>query len=183
MNDNTPPPDQKKTPSIAGGLAILLLILLVGSIGALFIFYPVGAIDAAVQQPIPFSHRVHATDKKLSCVLCHSGVINADHAGIPPLETCMLCHSKIIIHHPKIADLRRHYDQREPVEWQRITYLPDFVYFSHQAHIQAGFDCGKCHGNVAQMDRVIAPTQFKMGFCVQCHRDENFSHDCFICHR
>lgn len=115
--------------------------------------------------------------------MCHPGTINSDHAGIPPLETCMLCHSKIIIHHPMIEKLRKHYYDNVPVEWTRIVYLPDFVFFSHQAHIQAGFDCGKCHGDIAHTDRLPEQTQLKMGFCVQCHRDENFSHDCFICHR
>ena len=164
-------------------LAILVLVLLVIAIASVLIFYPSGAISAAPEQPIPFSHRVHATDKKVSCFMCHSEAMNTDRAGIPPLETCMLCHSKIIIHYPQIARLRKYYDDRTPVEWNRIFYLPDFVFFSHQAHIQAGFDCGKCHGDIAHTDRLPVPEQFRMGFCVRCHHDENFSHDCFICHR
>ena len=71
------------------------------------------------EQPIPFSHRIHATEKRISCVFCHSEAINTDVAGIPPLETCMLCHSKIIIHYPHIADLRNHYYNKIPVEWER----------------------------------------------------------------
>jgi hypothetical protein len=135
------------------------------------------------QQPIPFSHRIHATEKKISCVFCHSGAIDTDVAGIPPLETCMLCHSKIIIHYPQIADLRDHYYNKIPVEWERINVLQEFVYFSHQTHIQSGVDCGKCHGDVAQMDRVVMKKPFQMGFCVQCHRDTKVSHDCWMCHR
>jgi hypothetical protein len=94
----------------------------------------------------------------------------------------MLCHSKIIIHHPRIADLRDHYFQRKPVPWVRIAYLPDFVHFDHRCHIIRGVDCGKCHGDVSQMDRVTLVNNFNMGFCVQCHRDEKVSHDCFVCH-
>ena len=135
------------------------------------------------QQPIPFSHHIHATEKKISCVFCHSGAINTDVAGIPPIETCMICHSRIIIHYPQIADLRNHYYNRIPVEWQRINVLQEFVYFSHQAHIQSGVDCGKCHGDVAQMDRVVMKKPFQMGFCVQCHRDTKVSRDCWMCHR
>jgi hypothetical protein len=184
MDDKFTQPAQQPQRIAARTLAILILVLLVSAIGAVFIFYPVGAISAAPEQPIAFSHRVHVTDKKLSCIFCHSGVVNADHAEIPPLETCMLCHQKVIIHYPMIVKLRKHYDERVPVEWNRIFYLPDFVFFSHQAHIQAGFDCGKCHGDIAHMDRVmLRGGDLKMGFCVQCHRDENFSHDCFICHR
>jgi hypothetical protein len=183
MDEKLTHPDPRQHRVAARMLAILILVLLIIGIGSFFIFYPVGAVSAAPEQPIPFSHRIHVTEKKLSCFMCHSGAINTDQAGIPPLQTCILCHSKIIIHHPQIVKLRKHYDQRIPVEWIRIAYLPDFVFFSHQIHIQAGFDCGKCHGDVAHMDRLILPTQLKMGFCVQCHRDENFSHDCTRCHR
>jgi hypothetical protein len=135
------------------------------------------------QQPIPFSHRIHTTEKQISCVFCHSGAINTDVAGIPPLETCMLCHSKIIIHYPQIADLRNHYYNKVPIEWERINVLQEFAYFSHQTHIQSGVDCGKCHGDVARMDRVVMKKPFQMGFCVQCHRDAKVSHDCWMCHR
>jgi hypothetical protein len=135
------------------------------------------------EQPIPFSHRIHAGEKQISCVFCHSGAIDTDVAGIPPLETCMLCHSKIIIHYPQIADLRRHYYEKVPVEWERINVLQEFAYFSHQTHIQSGVDCGKCHGDVKQMDRIVMKKPFQMGFCVQCHRDTQVSHDCWMCHR
>ena len=135
------------------------------------------------QQPIPFSHRIHATEKKISCVFCHSGAIDTDVAGIPPLETCMLCHSKIIIYYPQIADLRNNYYNKIPIEWERINVLQEFAYFSHQTHIQSGVDCGKCHGDVAQLDRVVMKKPFQMGFCVQCHRDTKVSHDCWMCHR
>jgi predicted CXXCH cytochrome family protein len=134
-------------------------------------------------QPIPFSHRIHATEKRISCVFCHSGAIDTDVAGIPPLETCMLCHSKIIIKYPQIAGLRDNYYNKIPVEWVRINVLQEFVYFSHQTHIQSGVDCGKCHGNVAGMDRVVMKKPFIMGFCVQCHRDTKVSFDCLRCHR
>ncbi len=136
-----------------------------------------------LQQPIPFSHRLHTTEKQLSCVFCHSGAIDSDVAGIPPLETCILCHSKIIIHYPQIADLREHYDKKIPIEWQRVNVLQEFVFFSHQAHIQSGVDCGKCHGDVKQMDRIEMKKAFNMGFCIQCHKDVQVSRDCFMCHR
>ncbi len=135
------------------------------------------------EQPIPFSHRLHTTEKQLSCVFCHSGAIDSDVAGIPPLETCMLCHSKIIIHYPQIADLREHYDKKIPIEWQRVNVLQEFVFFSHQAHIQNGVDCGKCHGDVKQMDRIEMKKAFNMGFCIQCHKETEVSRDCFMCHR
>ncbi len=95
----------------------------------------------------------------------------------------MLCHERIIIHHPYIEKLRSIYYSGGTISWVRVNQVPDFVFFNHSVHFRSGFDCGKCHGNVAQMDRVIQSVQLQMGFCVQCHRDNNFSVDCYICHR
>ncbi len=135
-------------------------------------------------QPIPFSHRFHVDTKKLSCLMCHSGAVNTDRAGVPPLETCMLCHKRIIVTNPWIQSLREHYDAGVPIEWVHANNrVPEFVYFSHQRHVRSGIDCGTCHGDVAHMDRVYTPIRIQMGFCVQCHRDNNFSHDCLVCHR
>jgi hypothetical protein len=135
------------------------------------------------EQPIAFSHRLHFTDKTVNCLFCHSGALDTKHAGIPPLETCMTCHRQIITDHPQIENLRRHYEAGQPVAWERVNDLPDYVFFDHSAHLAAGKDCSQCHGDVAGMDRVYYYERFQMGFCVQCHRDNNASHDCLTCHR
>ena len=160
-------------------LTVLVLVLL----SALVLYDVLYPKNIGLQQPIPFSHRVHVNTKQISCLMCHSQVASSAQAGMPPLQTCMLCHSKIIITHPYIVKLREHYQQNKPVIWQRVNWVPEFVYFNHSMHIRKGTDCGKCHGNVAQMDRVVAQQEFQMGFCVQCHRDNNATHDCFTCHR
>lgn len=159
--------------------AVTILTLTVMAI-AYFFYYPsqVGPV-----QPIPFSHRFHVTQKKISCILCHAGAIDTARAGVPPLETCMLCHQRIAIAYPWIARLREHYFSDTPVQWARVNELPEFVYFSHERHVRRAVDCGHCHGNVAQMDRISQVHPFKMGWCVQCHRDNAVSHDCLICHR
>jgi predicted CXXCH cytochrome family protein len=134
-------------------------------------------------QPIPFSHRFHAGEKRISCLMCHADVTDTRRAGVPPLQTCMLCHERIAVTYPAIEDLRSHYFNNDPVTWEKVTILPDFVYYDHDAHIQKGFDCSKCHGDVKSMDRIVLVEDIRMGFCVQCHRDNNASHDCFTCHR
>jgi len=137
-----------------------------------------------IAQPIPFSHKFHVSTKNLSCIFCHSGALNTEHAGVPPVETCMLCHKRIIVTHPQIQRLKQYYDERDPVPWNRVNRLSEFAFFNHERHVRAGFDCGRCHGDVANMDRVTpVVTLNNMGFCVQCHRDEEYSHDCLICHR
>ena len=135
------------------------------------------------RQPIAFSHRVHATDKQISCLMCHTGVAAHEKAGLPPLETCMLCHSKVIITHPEVQKVRRHFAQNQPVLWAAVTYVPDFVFFNHAAHILRAVDCSQCHGTVNRMDRTTAPQVLDMGFCVTCHRQNQISHDCMVCHR
>jgi hypothetical protein len=145
-----------------------------------YLYYPT---VAGPQQPIPFSHRFHAGEKQISCLMCHTGAVDTPRAGLPPLETCMLCHKRIITTYPQIKELREHYEAGQPIEWVRVNHLPEFVYFNHEAHIRRGVDCSKCHGDVSAMDRVVPSPELLMGFCVQCHRDENVSHDCLVCHR
>lgn len=160
--------------SLSAGVLLMLL-----TFGYLFYF----SNRIGIEQPIPFSHRIHAGEKQIGCVFCHAQAIDTDVAGVPPMELCMLCHSKIIIYYSPIVKLRSYYDKKVPIPWNRVNVLQEFVFFSHQTHIQSGVDCGKCHGDIKQMDRVSMKEPFKMGFCVQCHRDTEVSHDCYMCHR
>jgi hypothetical protein len=138
--------------------------------------------DLGARQPIPFSHRVHAGTKQIGCLFCHPGPLNRPVADLPPVQTCMLCHSRIIIHYPEIEKLRRHYVDQEPIWWVRVTSIPDFVHFDHSMHLAAGFECSRCHGDVKSMDRIVLPQKILMGFCIDCHRQEKASRDCFVCH-
>lgn len=164
---------------IAAGIAVLTGVVLAGMAWGYYRYYP---DQIGPEQPIHFSHRVHATDKGISCLMCHTHAVDTDRSGVPPLETCMMCHSRIITTHPEIVALREHYESGKPVEWVRVGDLPDFAHFSHRMHVRRGFDCSRCHGDVASMDRVKAQQSFQMGFCVQCHRDNQQSVDCFLCH-
>jgi hypothetical protein len=134
-------------------------------------------------QPVAFSHRVHVTTKKISCVLCHDQALYTANAGVPALATCMLCHARIIVSHPQVVRLRDHYFRGEPLLWERVYNLPDFVYFQHASHIRRSVDCSRCHGNVAQMDRIELAQPLTMGFCIECHRENKATADCFTCHR
>ncbi|OPY89552.1 MAG: hypothetical protein A4E73_02986 [Syntrophaceae bacterium PtaU1.Bin231] len=157
------------------------VIALIAALVYLFNFYYSTGIGA--EQPIPFSHRVHVAEKRISCFLCHPGAIDTSRAGVPPLETCMLCHHRIAIHYPPIHKLREFFFRGEPVIWQKVYDLPDFVYFDHSVHLFRSIDCGHCHGDVPAMDRIVLNQKLEMGFCIQCHRDYKATHDCFTCHR
>jgi hypothetical protein len=163
--------------ALVSALAALVLILTL-------LFYKVYYEQrVGLPQPISFSHRVHAHDKQISCIFCHDGVVSHSKAAVPPVQTCMLCHLKIITQHPEIKKLASYHDGQKPILWNRVNNLQDFSFFSHSAHIQRAIDCGRCHGNVARMDRVVAANEFTMGFCITCHSSHGASRDCLICHR
>ncbi|MBI4481100.1 MAG: hypothetical protein HY651_13865 [Acidobacteria bacterium] len=44
------------------------------------------------EQPIRFSHRLHAGDLQIGCLYCHSGAERSRNAGIPAASVCMNCH-------------------------------------------------------------------------------------------
>jgi hypothetical protein len=79
-----------------------------------------------------------------------------------------------------------------PIAWVRVHKLPDFVYFDHRAHVNAGVVCQQCHGPVETMERVRQVSDLSMGWCVNCHRELNkagvngkrvdASIDCSTCH-
>lgn len=79
-----------------------------------------------------------------------------------------------------------------PVPWVKVYHLPDFAYFDHRAHVNAGVACQRCHGPVETMDRLRQVGDLSMGWCVHCHRGVNneglngkrvhASTDCATCH-
>ena len=57
------------------------------------------------------------------------------------------------------------------MHWNRVTDLPDYVYFNHAIHVAKGVGCAECHGDVAQMPLMRKARTLTMGFCLDCHRD------------
>ena len=126
----------------------------------------------APEQPIAFSHRLHAGQYEVPCQYCHFAAERSRHAGIPPVAVCMGCHAQVRVASAEVQKLREAVAQRRPVRWVRIHELPDFVYFSHSRHVTAGLACQRCHGPVEAMDRVRQEAPLTMGWCIDCHRAE-----------
>jgi hypothetical protein len=129
----------------------------------------------APDQPIKFSHKVHATDNKIDCKYCHTTVEYGKSAGIPAMELCMNCH--VLVREGarsgkfEIAKVVEANETETPVEWVRIHNLPDHVFFSHAQHVGVGeVDCKQCHGDVQNMDIVKQNSDLSMGWCINCHR-------------
>jgi len=142
----------------------------------------------APDQPIPFSHQIHAGINKIDCRYCHVGVEISRHATVPSLNICMNCHLTIT---PKSAEgkkyievLRNAYNNNKPIFWKKVNMLPDHVKFNHAPHILKGKQCSQCHGAVETMDKVEQHESLSMGFCVNCHRKEhkNYLTNCGTCH-
>lgn len=148
------------------------------------------------EQPIGFSHRLHAGELQISCLYCHSGAETGRNAGIPPTNVCMNCHKSVtapfanLRNDPKAIspelrklfesyglddDRKRDADKAKPIPWVRVHNLPDFACFDHRAHVGAGVACQKCHGPVETMERVRQVESLSMGWCVNCHRDANIN--------
>jgi len=142
------------------------------------------------EQPIPFSHKIHAGDNKIPCLYCHAEATLSRHATVPSLNVCMNCHGVVKTDSPFIQELTKKYKEGKPIEWVRVHDLPDHVYFSHKRHLAKNIKCEACHGDVAQMDRIFQKETLLMGFCVNCHRtnkgptgeDQKGPTDCYTCH-
>lgn len=127
-------------------------------------------------QPIKFSHEVHAKQNKIDCKYCHNISEISKSAGIPSTNVCMNCH--IIVREGansgsfEINKIIASNNTMKAIEWIRIHKLPDHVFFSHSQHVNAGkIECKTCHGEVEGMNRVVQYSDLSMGWCVNCHRE------------
>jgi hypothetical protein len=125
---------------------------------------------APVRQPVPFSHKHHAGDDGIDCRYCHVSVETSRFAGIPPLSTCMTCHSQLFTDAPPLQPLIGAYGGGRTLAWNRVHDLPDFVYFDHGIHVNKGVGCSTCHGRVDEMPLTSRVASLQMQWCLDCHR-------------
>ncbi len=142
------------------------------------------------EQPIAFSHKIHAGDNGIDCNYCHHTARDSKHAGIPSLNVCMNCHTYIkegtisgtteinkiyaAIGFDPTTDqyIPDEIKTKKPVEWVRIHNLPDLSYFNHSQHVNVGgVECQTCHGPIEEMDEVYQASKLTMGWCIECHRE------------
>ena len=121
-------------------------------------------------QPVPFSHEHHAKGLGIDCRYCHTSVEDSSFAGIPPTKTCMTCHSQIWTNAEVLRPVRQSWASGQPLKWNRVHNLPDFVYFNHSIHVAKGVACQTCHGQVDQMPLMYQANSLTMSWCLQCHR-------------
>jgi len=134
------------------------------------------------EQPIDYSHKVHAGDLEIECVYCHSGALKSRTAGIPSANVCMNCHNAVSSGKTTgTAEIQKIYDaigwdgsaytgETEPIKWVKVHNLPDHVFFSHQQHYVVGdVDCTECHGQMEELGVAKQNEPLTMGWCLDCH--------------
>jgi len=154
--------------------------------------------DYQPEQPVFYSHKVHAGTNQISCLYCHGGAYEGKHANIPAVNMCMNCHMAINEYTGKdklyredgsevngTAEIQKIYaasgwdpkakkysGNTKPIEWIKIHNLPDHVFFSHAQHTRAGkVQCQTCHGPIQEMNEVKQFADLSMGWCINCHRE------------
>lgn len=77
----------------------------------------------APEQPIAYSHRLHAGELQIGCLYCHYGAQTSRHAGIPSASICMNCHRAVTAGFDAVLEERAaaQKEQREP---RRIVSKP-----------------------------------------------------------
>ena len=152
--------------------AVIGLGLVTGVAAYAYFSYPT-VIDTGYQpeQPVPYSHKLHAGELGIDCFYCHSTVYRGAFAAIPGTEVCMGCHSNVKDKSPRLELVRSSYATGQPIPWIKVHDLPDYVFFNHQAHVTAGVSCVTCHGRVDQEVEVRQIEPLNMAWCVDCHRN------------
>lgn len=169
-------------------VAVILLVLTGwGSVKGWYTLKDIGVMQGYTpDQPIKYSHKLHAGEMQIQCIYCHSGAERGKVAGIPSANVCMNCH-KYVRKGPQtgteeIAKIYKALDydpdkgtygpNPKPIQWVRVHNLPDLAYFNHAQHVAVGkIACQTCHGPV--QDSMTVAGQYSpltMGWCIDCHR-------------
>lgn len=164
-----------------------------------------------IEQPLQFSHRVHAGEKVgLSCEECHSFRPDGSFTGIPGVEKCATCHSTQVTDSPSEKILVEEYVAgSRTIPWLVYARQPQNAYFAHVQHVKlAAISCERCHGphgtseslpayernRISGYSRAIWGPNIsglkshewegmKMDDCSHCHQEHGVAESCLACHK
>jgi Cytochrome c7 and related cytochrome c/Class III cytochrome C family len=135
------------------------------------------------EQPIPFSHKLHAGEQKLNCATCHKNSDAGAKMGLPSAAMCMQCHSDIKAESPEIQKIAVFAKENREIGWRRVYQVPSYVRFNHRSHLDAGGACATCHGNVAEFEQMYLAVKINMPNCIKCHEENGARTGCSYCHK
>lgn len=160
-------------------LAVFIFAAIVGKV-VIDSLYTVGVYTGyQPDQPVWFSHKIHAGQYQIDCNYCHTSVYESQSANIPSVNICMNCHNPekggilegTISGTTQLNKVVEAYQNNRPIEWVRVHNLPDLAYFNHAQHTNVGgIECQTCHGAVEEMDVIQQVSTLTMGWCIDCHR-------------
>ena len=156
------------TVSLFGALGGGVLVVLLAWYYLSPEFYEVGYQP---DQPVEYSHALHAGQLGMDCRYCHNHVEQSPHANVPSTQTCMNCHGVVATQSAKLLPVRESWATDTPIEWVKVHHLPDYAQFSHAVHVNVGVGCQSCHGRIDQMVVVQTVEPLSMGWCLECHRN------------
>jgi len=164
-------------PEWTNKLPLVFIIVIIGLIiSVVAFFWYFGSprytdVGYRPEQPVAYSHKLHADTLGMDCRYCHNYVEVSAIANIPPTQTCMNCHTLVKNDSEKMTRVRESWTSGKPIEWVRVHKLPDYAYFNHSAHLRVGVGCQSCHGKVSEMEVVMQVEPLSMGWCLNCHRN------------
>jgi hypothetical protein len=166
---------------------ILIFVFLFTSVKGWYWMQGIGITQGyQPEQPIAYSHKLHAGTMQIPCVYCHSGAEKGKTAGVPSANVCLNCHKQVrqgpTTGTAEIAKIYKALDydpdkgtygpNPKPIQWVRVHNLPDLVYFNHSQHVVVGkVACQTCHGPV--QDTMTVAKQYSlltMQWCIDCHK-------------
>ena len=126
-----------------------------------------------------FSHRLHAEDVEVGCLVCHSAAEESESASdrlFPTMETCGECHevedeSECGTCHTK------------PEEPEALPNPSRTIRFPHQRHVgKEKIECLDCHVGVERSEALKQSYIPTMEVCAQCHKGDIAADGCSQCH-
>jgi hypothetical protein len=112
-------------------------------------------VAPAPVQPVEFPHNIHA-EKGMTCVeYCHEAATKGPEAGLPSVNTCMICHAAIATDKPLVQQITAMQEKGLDLHW---------------------------HGDIARQTVAQMNVTLDMGMCVTCHKEKNAPNDCLTCH-
>lgn len=184
-------------------IGVFGLVFVIGIVVWLFLgLYSIGVTEAyQPSQPIAFPHDIHAGINGIDCKYCHNSANKSKTAGLPTTNLCMNCHKQISGEGDQIEKIKKIYKsagfspegggqyggETESIVWNKVHTLPDYVFFSHQQHVEVGgVDCAQCHGDMTKQHETarVVPVEelnqiegniqltrptLTMGWCIECH--------------
>ena len=129
-------------------------------------------VGYAPEQPIPYSHKLHADELGIDCRYCHANVERSQEAMVPPTQTCMGCHAVVKTDsrraRARCATAGRAASRSSGCASTSCRTTPTSITACTSPPASAA---SSCHGRIDQMEVVRLDKPLAMGWCLECHRD------------